>query len=350
MLYLDCFSGASGDMVLGACSTRAAARRAEARAGQPRRRWLRHAERCAAESRQPRTQRQRDATFRACIRTTPMHHAHDAGLPRDTSHRIASTASPADPQVGASPVAPGRAPWTCSSGSPRPRPPSTRCRWTRSTCTKSVRSTRSSTSSAPCSRSMVRHRRCRVVAAQRRRRHRACAHGLFPVPAPATARLLAGVPIYSGAAGRTGHADRRAARPAYARSFGPVPAMSDRPHRLRRGHADFPGAERAARAASATRRGDRGRRRWRPRVVKIECEIDDMNPQLFGAVMDALSPPARSTSSTAVQMKKNRPGTLVTVVGPPIAGRRARSSFRETTTLGVRYHEMSTRRPATARS
>jgi pyridinium-3,5-bisthiocarboxylic acid mononucleotide nickel chelatase len=79
------------------------------------------------------------------------------------------------------------------------------------------------------------------------------------------------------------------------------------------------------------------------RVTVLEFEIDDMNPQLFGVLMDAvLDAGAHDVYYTPVQMKKNRPGTLVTVVAPP--ERRATLAeivFRETTTLGVRYHEMS---------
>ena len=77
------------------------------------------------------------------------------------------------------------------------------------------------------------------------------------------------------------------------------------------------------------------------RVAVIEAEIDDMSPQLFGAVMDALlAAGALDVFYTSVQMKKNRPGTLLTVIAPPDA----RSSltgliFRETTTIGVRYRE-----------
>ena len=70
-------------------------------------------------------------------------------------------------------------------------------------------------------------------------------------------------------------------------------------------------------------------------------EIDDMNPQIFGVLIDMLlAAGAHDVYYTPVQMKKNRPGTLVTVMAPP--ERRAALSaivFRETTTLGVRYHD-----------
>jgi uncharacterized protein (DUF111 family) len=74
----------------------------------------------------------------------------------------------------------------------------------------------------------------------------------------------------------------------------------------------------------------------------LAFEIDDMNPQIYGVLIDALlAAGALDVYYTPVQMKKNRPGTLVTVMAPP-EHRRALSAivFRETTTLGVRYHDV----------
>jgi uncharacterized protein (DUF111 family) len=87
--------------------------------------------------------------------------------------------------------------------------------------------------------------------------------------------------------------------------------------------------------AAAQTRGDR--------VVVIECEIDDMNPQLFGAAMERLyAAGAREVFYVPVQMKKNRPGTLLTVIGPPeLRAALAEVVFRETTTIGLRYHEVA---------
>ena len=79
------------------------------------------------------------------------------------------------------------------------------------------------------------------------------------------------------------------------------------------------------------------------RVAVLACEIDDMNPQIFGAVMERLyAEGALEVFYQAVQMKKNRPGTLMTVVCPPDS-RDALTDlvFRETTTIGIRYQEMS---------
>ena len=136
----------------------------------------------------------------------------------------------------------------------------------------------------------------------------------------------------------------------YARAWGPMPAMTierigygagdrdptDTPNVLR----VFKGARVAATAHAA---GPAGAPRHEDRIVKLECEIDDMNPQLFGPLIDALlAAGALDVFYTPVQMKKNRPGTLVTVIAPadlrqPLAD----LLFRESTTIGVRYEEMA---------
>jgi uncharacterized protein (DUF111 family) len=78
-------------------------------------------------------------------------------------------------------------------------------------------------------------------------------------------------------------------------------------------------------------------------VVVVEAEIDDMNPQIFGPLMDGLlADGALDVFYTSVQMKKNRPGTLLTVVARPEDRPRVTDRiFRETTTLGVRYQDMA---------
>jgi uncharacterized protein (DUF111 family) len=81
-------------------------------------------------------------------------------------------------------------------------------------------------------------------------------------------------------------------------------------------------------------------------IISLECEIDDMNPQIFGPLMDRLHDAgALDVFYAPVQMKKNRPGTLVTVLAPPDRRERlAELLFRETTTIGVRWQEMSRER------
>jgi uncharacterized protein (TIGR00299 family) protein len=167
-----------------------------------------------------------------------------------------------------------------------------------------------------------------------------CAHGEFPVPAPATARLLSGAPVYSKGTSELVTPTGALLITAYAREFGPLPPM--RLNRTGYGAGDrdpreSPNVLRVLQGERIGTSADEG-----SRVVQIECEIDDMNPQLFGPLMDRLTDAgALDVFYSAVQMKKNRPGTLVTVVAPPnrregIAG----VLFTHTTTIGVRYQEM----------
>jgi uncharacterized protein (TIGR00299 family) protein len=166
------------------------------------------------------------------------------------------------------------------------------------------------------------------------------AHGLFPVPAPATVKLLGNAPVYGGAIQKELVTPTGALiATTYATSFGPVPAMTV--ERVgygagERDHASTPNVlrvligEAAADSASAER------------VTVVECEIDDMNPQIFGVAMERLyAAGALEVFYVSVQMKKNRPGTLVTVIAPP--SRRTAIAdvlFRETTTIGLRHYEV----------
>jgi uncharacterized protein (TIGR00299 family) protein len=192
-----------------------------------------------------------------------------------------------------------------------------------------------------------------------------CAHGTFPVPAPATARLLAGVPTYSsGAIGELVTPTGALLVTGYARAFGPMPPM--RADRIGYGAGDrdmpgFPNVLRVflgERVADTSRVSDargssespsttlQGRPTGFETIVSLECEIDDMNPQIFGPLMDRLHDAgALDVFYAPVQMKKNRPGTLVTVLAPPERRERlAELLFRETTTIGVRWQEMSRER------
>jgi hypothetical protein len=163
----------------------------------------------------------------------------------------------------------------------------------------------------------------------------------LPVPAPATARLTLGVPVYQdGPAVELTTPTGALLVTGFATAFGPLPPMrvdrigygaghrdfADRPNVLRIlvGEADAPAV-----------------RPLRERVSLMTFEIDDMNPQIYGVLIDMLlAAGAHDVYYTPVQMKKSRPGTLVTVMAPP-ERRSALSAivFRETTTLGVRYHD-----------
>jgi hypothetical protein len=165
-------------------------------------------------------------------------------------------------------------------------------------------------------------------------------HGLYPVPAPATMRLLTGIPIYSGPQTTELVTPTGALLLThYASAFGPMPAMRVRQVGYGAGTHDFKDTPNVLRVLV----GEEDSTAPSRSVVVVEAEIDDMNPQIFGLVMDRLlEQGALDVFYTPIQMKKNRPGTLMTVIAPP--DRRAALTatiFRETTTIGIRYHTMS---------
>jgi uncharacterized protein (TIGR00299 family) protein len=164
------------------------------------------------------------------------------------------------------------------------------------------------------------------------------AHGVFPVPAPATVRLLGDAPIFSrgpeaelltptGALLLTGFAD----------AFGPMPPMRVAAAGYGAGDHEFADTPNVLRVLV----GEAESPAAHGRVLVVESEIDDMNPQLFGPLMDALyAAGALEVFFVPVQMKKNRPGTLVSVLVDPARKEAVVDVlFRETTTIGVRYAE-----------
>ena len=165
-----------------------------------------------------------------------------------------------------------------------------------------------------------------------------CEHGVMPVPAPATARLIEGAPVYSkGPAVELLTPTGALVLTDYADSYGSMPAMRVRQSGYGAGDRDFPDHPNLLRLLV----GEDEASGQLQRVVVLECEIDDMNPQIFGVLMDQLHEAgALDVFYAPIQMKKNRPGTLVTVIALP-EHRAALSGivFRETTTIGVRFRE-----------
>ena len=165
------------------------------------------------------------------------------------------------------------------------------------------------------------------------------AHGKYPVPAPATAQLLRGLPVYSGAQSAELLTPTGALLVSgYAEDFGGIPPM-----RLQRvgygaGSRDFPDFPNVLRVFI----GEQDNPGPARSVVVIETEIDDMNPQIFGPLIDQLmASGALDVFYTPIQMKKNRPGTLLSIVARPEHRVQLTSIvFRETTSIGVRYIEM----------
>jgi hypothetical protein len=168
-----------------------------------------------------------------------------------------------------------------------------------------------------------------------------CSHGTFPVPAPATAALLRGVPTYSAHVEKelttpTGAALLRALSP----TFGPQPAMlveqigygagsrnpKDFPNALRLSIGESSPAELASISANSHS------------VTVLETALDDLSPQLLAHVAEAaLAAGALDVMLIPVIMKKGRPGTLLTVLcNEPERNALELLILRETTTLGIR--------------
>jgi uncharacterized protein (TIGR00299 family) protein len=166
------------------------------------------------------------------------------------------------------------------------------------------------------------------------------AHGVYPVPAPATLSLLKDAPVYAGSQKVelvTPTGALLVTR--YAQEFGPIPPMRVQKVGYGAGTRDFKDTPNVLRVLI----GEADSKAASQTVVVIEAEIDDMNPQIFGVVMDRLlAGGALDVFYTPIQMKKNRPGTLLTVIAAPQAREMFTGTiFRETTTIGVRYREMT---------
>ena len=167
-----------------------------------------------------------------------------------------------------------------------------------------------------------------------------CAHGEFPVPAPATAQLLENAPIYSsGVQGELVTPTGALLVTEFASSYGPLPDMCVKQIGYGAGERDQKGSPNVLRLMIGDSTADTSMQR----VLVMECEIDDMNPELFGVLMDRLyDGGALDVFYVPVQMKKSRPGTLVTIIAAP--NRREVLSdivFRESTTIGLRFSEMT---------
>jgi uncharacterized protein (TIGR00299 family) protein len=162
-------------------------------------------------------------------------------------------------------------------------------------------------------------------------------HGTWPVPPSATARLVAGVPVYGDGEGELLTPTGALLVTSHATQYGPLPAMKIE----RTGHGagtretkGRPNVLRLIVGEDTAAAGD-------DRVRVLETEIDDASPQILGPLLDRLlGAGALDAFFTPVQMKKGRPGILVTVLAP-LERREALEEllFRETTTLGVRSLE-----------
>ena len=174
-----------------------------------------------------------------------------------------------------------------------------------------------------------------------------CEHGELPAPAPATVELLAGAPIYAqGPPVELVTPTGALLATAYADGYGPLPPMRVERIGYGAGDRDLPARPNVLRALVGAANETPEEAGAAERVVVLECEIDDMNPQLYGVLMERLTDAgAFDVFYAPIQMKKNRPGTLVTVVAPP-ERREALAGllFAESTTIGVRVTETARER------
>ncbi|HEX6728845.1 MAG TPA: nickel pincer cofactor biosynthesis protein LarC [Pyrinomonadaceae bacterium] len=173
------------------------------------------------------------------------------------------------------------------------------------------------------------------------------AHGRFPVPPPAVAELLKGVPFYStDIKGELLTPTGAAIITTISKQYGSVPAIEVAQIGYGAGTREYENFPNVLRVLVGTT----GSELSSERLLMIETNIDDVSPQIVGHVMDrAFEMGALDCYFTAVQMKKNRPGVLLSVlcdVGTKDSIMQL--LFRETTTLGIRSYEVDRR--ALARS
>ena len=167
--------------------------------------------------------------------------------------------------------------------------------------------------------------------------HVHCAHGILPVPAPATAYILNGVPMYGGAVkGELCTPTGAALLKHFATRFGDMPVMRTEAIGYGMGKKDFEQANCIRAMLGETE--DAG-----DSVLQLECNVDDMTAEELGFAMEAiLAAGALEVYTVAAGMKKSRPGTILCVLCHEDAKETlVRVIFRNTTTIGVREHRCS---------
>jgi len=159
-----------------------------------------------------------------------------------------------------------------------------------------------------------------------------CAHGVLPVPAPATARLLQGVPVYGGAIrGELCTPTGAALLTHFARDFGAMPAMTLDRVGYGMGTKDFPWANCVRVLLGETEETPDS-------AAELRCNLDDMTGEAIGfAIRRLREAGAMDVWTQAIQMKKDRPGTQLCCLCPPEREAEfARLMLKHTTTIGVR--------------
>lgn len=187
-----------------------------------------------------------------------------------------------------------------------------------------------------------------------------CAHGILPVPAPATALLLRGIPSYSGdVRGELCTPTGAALLKHFGQSFGPMPAMTLEKTGYGMGTKDFPQAancvrvllgETAGEAAAAGRPDvhpasvfQAAPDHRRDQVYELCCNLDDITGEEIGFAMEQLlDAGALDVWTEAITMKKNRPAVkLCVLVRGKDRQHMAETIFKHTTTIGIRQQVWS---------
>jgi pyridinium-3,5-bisthiocarboxylic acid mononucleotide nickel chelatase len=165
------------------------------------------------------------------------------------------------------------------------------------------------------------------------------AHGKLPVPAPATAELLRNIPLYSSSITFELTTPTGAAIiSTLASSFGPLPQMAISRIAHGAGNKDLPGQPNVLRLII----GKSVSAYEEDTSIVIESNIDDMNPQLYGHLIDTLmAKGANDVYLTPIIMKKGRPAILLSVLTDKAKSTEILDTiFRETTSIGVRIQEV----------
>ena len=167
--------------------------------------------------------------------------------------------------------------------------------------------------------------------------HVHCAHGILPVPAPATALLLEGIPSYGGQVkGELCTPTGAALLKHFVSRFGDRPVMATTAVGYGMGRKDFEQAN-CVRAFLGESEGER------ERITKLECNLDDMTGEEIGFALEQLfKAGARDAWTQAIGMKKSRPGVLLSAVClPEDADGLAAVMMKYTSTLGIRRQDLS---------
>src|ERR1043166_1809822 len=169
-----------------------------------------------------------------------------------------------------------------------------------------------------------------------------CQHGVLPVPAPATLDLLRNAPLYSsGIQAELVTPTGAAIVKTLAKRFASFPAMKVEATGYGAGTRELSGHANVLRLTVGEVKVDVPADPTQETISVLEANIDDLNPQVFAYVMDRLlEDGALDAFALPIQMKKSRPGLLLTVLCKPTdASRLSKLIFTETSTLGVRQRE-----------